>query len=415
MENGAAKCDSRERKPTPPLTVRSVLDALMENLDQSDRRPVVPLGHGDPSSFPCFRTSPAAEDAIVEALRSAKLNCYAPSLGLDAARRSIAGHLSRDLPYKLSADDVFLTAGANHAIDILITALAQHGANILLPKPGYPTYEACAAFRHLEVRYFDLLPEKGWEVDLDGVKVLANDKTVAMVIINPGNPCGSVFTLEHMKKITETAKTLGLLLIADEVYAHLAYGSNPFVPMAVFGSITPILTLGSLSKRWIVPGWRLGWIVTTDPNGILQKSKVVETLQSYIKITADPATFVQGAVPHILEKTTEDFFLKIRNMLREAANICYDKLKEIPCVTCPHRPEGAMSTIVKLDLSLLEDINDDLDFCVKLAKEESVIVLPGSAMGLKNWLRVTFSVEPSLLEDGLLRVKTFYLRHAKKK
>ncbi|XP_052177555.1 probable aminotransferase TAT2 [Diospyros lotus] len=125
--------------------------------------------------------------------------------------------------------------------------------------------------------------------------------------------------------------------------------------------------------------------------------------------------FVKGAVPHILEKTTEDFFLKIRNMLREAANICYDRLKEIPCVTCPHRPEGAMSTIVKLDLSLLEDISDDLDFCVKLAKEESVIVLPGSAMGLKNWLRVTFSVEPSLLEDGLLRVKTFYLRHARKK
>ncbi|GMP59093.1 hypothetical protein CsSME_00022514 [Camellia sinensis var. sinensis] len=152
--------------------------------------------------------------------------------------------------------------------------LARPGVNILLPRPGFPIYELCAAFRHLEVRHFDLLPKKGWEVDLDAVEALADHNTAAMVIINPGNPCGNVYTYPHLKKIAETAKRLKFFVIADEVYGLLAFGANPFVPMGVFGSVVPVPTLGSLSKRWIVPGWRLGWFVINDPNDIFRNPKI---------------------------------------------------------------------------------------------------------------------------------------------
>lgn len=81
--------------------------------------------------------------------------------------------------------------------------------------------------------------------------------------------------------MAETAEKLGILVIADEVYEHLTFGKNPFVPMGVFGNITPIITLGSISKRWIVPGWRVGWLVTNDTQGILQNSRVCSLLASY--------------------------------------------------------------------------------------------------------------------------------------
>ncbi|KAM3204002.1 hypothetical protein P3L10_027411 [Capsicum annuum] len=342
------------------FSIRSVLEMLMENLkEDDDNRSKIHLGRGDPSAIPCFRTSSAGEDAIYSAVKSAKFNGYAPAVGLYSTRRSIAEYLSHDLPHQLSPDDIFLAPGANQAIEVVI---------------------------NLEVRHFDLLPEKGSEVDLESVEALVDDNTIAIVIINPGNPCGNVFTSEHLQEIAETAKKLGILVIADEVYSHLCFGNNPFVSMGVYGSITPMLTLGSISKRWIVPGWRLGWIAMIDPSGVLKKSgssiafafHIAECLQDYLEYSANPATIVQGAVPHLLEKTSKDFFLNINNILKEAVEAFYTKVQEIPCLTCPYKPEGAMCVMIKLNLSFLEGINDDMEFCTKLAHEESVIILPAA-------------------------------------
>ncbi|KAL5998867.1 Nicotianamine aminotransferase 1 [Asimina triloba] len=315
---------------------------------------------------------------------------------------------------KLSPEDVFLTAGCGQSIQTVVSVLARPGANILLPRPGYLFYEAHAAFSGVEVRRYPLIPEKSWEVDLDAVESLADENTIAIVLINPGNPCGNVFTRQHLAKVAETAKKLRILVIADEVYGHLTFGGNPFVPMGVFGSVVPVLALGSLSKRWIVPGWRCGWLAICDPNGILKQAEIVDCIKSYATISVDPPTFVQGALPDILEKTKGDFFDKTINMLRQAAHICFERTREIHCITCPCKPQGSMYIMVKLDLSILPDILDDVEFCCKLAKEESLIICPGSAVGLRDWLRITIAVEPSSLEEGLQRLKSFCQRHAKK-
>lgn len=396
------------------ISIRGVLNKLMQSLDPSDTRPVIPLGHGDPSAFPCFRTTPVAVDAISDSVRSAKFNGYSSTVGILPARKAVAEYLSQDLPNKLSPDDVYLTIGCTQAIEVILNVLARPTANILLPRPGFPYYEARAVFSNLEMRHFDLLPESEWEVDLNAVESLADENTVAIVIINPGNPCGNVYTCQHLKEVAEMARKLGILVIADEVYDHLTFGSKPFVPMGIFGSIAPVITLGSISKRWIVPGWRLGWLVTNDPNGILKKHGVIDSITGFLNISSHPATFIQGAIPQIIQNTKDDFFFKIVNMLRETADICYDRIKDIPCITCPSKPQGSMFVMVKLHLNLLVDIEDDLDFCLKLAKEESLIILPGVAVGLKNWLRITSACEPSSLEDGLKRLNAFYQRHAKK-
>lgn len=406
MENGV---------DTPStITIKGVIGLLMANVDDKDERRLISLGMGDPTAFSCFHTSAVAQDSVIDSIRSHNFNGYSPTVGLPQTRLAIAGYLSRNLPYKLFQDDVYVTSGCTQAIELALSILARPGANILVPRPGFPIYELCAAFRNLEIRRYDLLPEKGWEVDLKAVEALADHQTVGMVIINPGNPCGNVYSYQHLKKIAETAARLKLPVIADEVYGHLAFGDNPFVPMGVFGSTVTVLTLGSLSKRWMVPGWRLGWFVTCDPNGFFKTPKTIERIKKYCDICGGPATFIQAAVPRILEQTEDVFHRRTISMLKQAADLCCKKIKEIPCITCPQKPQGSMALMAKLNLSKLNDITDDIDFCFKLAQEESVILLPGLTVGLKNWVRITFAADPASLEEAFDRVKSFSQRHAKK-
>ncbi|KAM0039763.1 putative aminotransferase, class I/classII, pyridoxal phosphate-dependent transferase, major [Helianthus debilis subsp. tardiflorus] len=263
---------------------------------------------------------------------------------------------------RLSPNDVYITARCTQAIEVAISILASPNANILVPRPGFLIYELCAAFRNVEIRHFNHLPENDWEVDLDVVDTLADQNTIAI--------------------IAETAKKHKIVVITDEVYGHLAFGANPFVPMGVFGSMVSVLTLGSLSKRWIVPGWRLGWFVLTDPNAISKMQRYVnqetiERLKKYFDICGGPATFIQAAVPRILKETSESFFTRTLNMLKYTSDLCVNKIKDIPCLTCPTKPQGSMAMMVKLSIPLLKDIKDDIDFFFKPPKKESVILLPG--------------------------------------
>ncbi|KAL9322437.1 hypothetical protein ACSQ67_010490 [Phaseolus vulgaris] len=405
MENKELKASS--------ITVGGIYDMLLDIVNNEDNRPVVRLGRVDPTDNPLFRTTIVALDAVTTAVHSFNFNCYPPTLGLLEAKRAIADHLSSHLPHKLSAENVFLTIGGTQAVDIILPSIARHGANILLPKPGYPQYELRASHCHLEVRHFDLLPERGWEVDLESLENLADQNTVALVLISPSSPCGNVFAYEHLKRVAEIASKLGIFVISDEVYAHVVFGSKQFVPMGEFSSIVPVITIGSFSKRWIIPGWRIGWIAICDPQGSFQKSGIVSKIIDYIEITDNPPTIVQAAIPKILENTTNDFHSNNLDILRETANIFYAGCKEIPCLTCPLKPEGAMVVMVEINLSQLEGIVDDIQFCSKLAKEESVVVFPGIMVGLKNWLRFSLAVDPSDLKEGLSRIKAFGLRHAK--
>jgi aspartate/methionine/tyrosine aminotransferase len=119
--------------------------------------------------------------------------------------RAVAEYLSLDLPYKLLPDDIILTSGGTQAIEIVMSVLGQPGSNILLLKPGYPKHEAHAIFHNMEVRHYDLVSERGWKVDLEAVQTLADDNTVAILITNPNNPCGSVYTHEHLAKVSNVS------------------------------------------------------------------------------------------------------------------------------------------------------------------------------------------------------------------
>ncbi|KAF3596735.1 hypothetical protein DY000_02027466, partial [Brassica cretica] len=377
------------------------------------KRTILPLGHGDPSVYPCFKTSVDAEEAVAESLRSGAANSYAPGVGILPARRAVANYLNRDLPHELKSDDIFMTVGCCQGIETIIHVLSCPKSNILLPSLIYPLYYSHAIYSQVEIRKYDLLPDQDWEIDLQGIEVIADDNTIAMVIANPHNPCGNVYTYQHLKKVAEMAKKLGIMVISDEVYKHTIYGENPFVPMGIFASIVPVVTLGSVSKGWLVPGWRIGWMAMHDPNNVFKTTGVVESIKDLLNISPDPSTILQVALPNILEKTKKDFFDKKNLTFRQNVDMMFDALKEVPCLVCPKKPESCAYLVTKLDLSLLEDITDDVDFCMKLAREENLVLLPGEALGKKNWVRISIGVERSMLEDAFARLKSFVARHVK--
>lgn len=396
--------------------IRDVLEALPppHELTATNGKSVIPLGQGDPSIFKYLKLPECAEVALIDAIRSKKYNGYAHSAGSEECRRAVAEYYSKGLETGLTVDDVFITVGCTQAIEFCIAALAAPGSNILLPRPGFPLYETFCSYMGVKVRFYDLLPERNWEIDVDMLEVLTDRNTVGMIICNPSNPCGAVFSREHLSKVAEKAAQLRLPIIADEIYGHIVFEGQTFHPLASLTVEVPVLTVGGLSKRWMVPGWRLGWILVSDPFGVLAKGRVVEGLTKLAQLTVNTTTIVQAALPSILQNTPDEFYERSNKLLQEGAKLCCKRIKKIFGLECPSKPQGSMFIMVKINMSMFIELRDDIGFASALATEESVIVLPGTAFGTPNWMRMIFAAPPSLLNEAWDRIEAFCDRHRSK-
>ncbi|CAF2071127.1 hypothetical protein Bca4012_087860 [Brassica carinata] len=365
-----------------------------------------------PPSNKAVETSNSAEKAVVKVILSGTGNAYAPSIGLPLAKSAVAEYLNRDLPKKLTAADVFMTVGCKRAIDLAVDILAKPKANVLLPRPGFPWDVVRCIYKKLEVRYYDFIPEQNFEIDFESVKKVTDKNTFAIFIINPHNPNGNTYSEAHLKQLAELAKELSIMVVSDEVFRWTVFGNNPFVPMGKFSSIVPVVTLGSLSKGWNVPGWRTGWLALHDLDGVFRNTKILQAANEFLQINAKPPTVIQAAMPDILERTPKHFFHERGSFLKHKVDIGYSKVKHIPGLTCYMKPEACTFLWTKLDISCFADIEDDQDFCRKLAMEENLVVLPGIAFRQKNWLRHSIDMETPTVEDAFERLKSFCERHS---
>ncbi|XP_077451584.1 tyrosine aminotransferase isoform X8 [Stigmatopora argus] len=198
--------------------IRAIVDGMQ--VSPNPDKPMIALSIGDPTVFGNLPLDDAVIQAIKDAVDSHKYNGYAPSIGYLKSRQVVANFYScSEAP--LEVDDVILTSGCSQAIDLAISVLCNPGDNILVPRPGFSLYKTLAVSLGIEVKLYNLLPEKSWEVDLQHLESLIDERTSLLIVTNPSNPCGSVFTKEHQQKILKVASRNCLPILADEIYSNM--------------------------------------------------------------------------------------------------------------------------------------------------------------------------------------------------
>ena len=260
------------------------------------------LQAGDPTTFGNFPPHPACAKALRDALEVDKFG-YNESKGHEAARKAIAEYSSH--MGNVTANDVIITTGCSMAIEFCFMALANPGENILIPCPAW-NYITWLRGARIEPRFYNLDPAKSWDVDLKHMESLIDKKTKAILINSPGNPCGNVFSKEHILEIIEIAERYKLPIIADEIYEFFTFSGLEFHSVASLSKNVPVLTCSGLTKRFLIPGIRIDWLIINDRGDKLRDIR--EGLINIAGRNFGPNSTIQLALPGILKNVPQSYF-----------------------------------------------------------------------------------------------------------
>lgn len=366
-------------------------------------------------------------NGVIKALESEQYNGYAHSAGILQAREAVCEYVAHQ--GEVQPDDILLCSGCSCALDMCVAVIASAGQNILIPRPGFSIYKTLGAAHGIDFRSYNLLPEKNWEVDINHMESLIDHNTAAIVLTNPSNPCGSVFSKKHILDLIKVAEKHCLPIIADEIYEHFVFPGVEYHSVSSLSKKVPVLSCGGLTKRFLVPGWRLGWIVIHDRNNLLKE--VRKGLAALASRILGSNTIIQGALPHILKETPQEFFddtiamlfvgffhlhihfgIFIKLLLQNNAKVSYDILKSAKGLK-PVMPAGAMYMMIGIDVEHFPEFPTELHFVQDLVKEQGVFCLPGECFECPNFIRIVLTVPEDLLREACLRITEFCDIHYK--
>jgi alanine-synthesizing transaminase len=339
------------------------------------------LNIGDPIPFG-FKTPPHLVEAVSRAVRDGH-NGYTPSVGIPSARDAVAAeYVRRGMP--VTSDRVVLTSGTSEGIELAIGALADAGDEVLVPTPTYPLYTAVLGKIGARAVYYRTDPDNAWLPDLDDVRRLMSAATRAIVVIDPNNPTGAVYPPATRRALVDVAERWGVPILADEVYSELGYDG----PVPLLGSLAPdapIISFSSLSKAYLAPGWRAGWLA-------VGRSDRLDDVLAAIKKLADGRLCSPGPMQHAIEaaltgdRSHQATFIRD---LRLRADLTTTRLGAVRgmSVVAPRAAFYAMPRVA------LPPGTTDQDYVLGLLRETGILCVYGSGFGLpadQGFLRVVF-------------------------
>jgi alanine-synthesizing transaminase len=357
---------------------------------EASGRTVRYLNIGDPIIFG-FHTPPHMIEAVERAMRDGD-NGYAPSVGILKAREAVAVECARrGMP--MNPDRVVVTSGTSEGIELALTALAGPGDEVLIPVPTYPLYTAVLAKIGARAVFYRTDEHRGWQPDVDHIRSLITPSTRALVVIDPNNPTGATYSSEARRALVDLSHEHNFPLLADEVYADLAF-DGPVRAIAALNPDAPVITFSSLSKAYLAPGWRAGWLA------VAQTDRLDEVLGG-IKKLADGRLCSTGPMEHALaaaltgDRSHQQAF---RDALRERARVTFERMNAIDGITCVE-PTAAFYAMPRVALPAGKT---DEDFVLGLLRATGVLCVYGSGFATApgdGYFRIVFLASPSELRE----------------
>jgi len=358
---------------------------------------------GDPVAFG-FQPPPHLIDAAIKAMRDGH-NGYLSSMGIIEGREAVADdYAARGVP--VSPDRVLLTTGTSEGIELALTAIVNPGEEVLVPRPTYPLYTAILAKLGAVPLYYTTDPERGWLPDIEQLESLVTPQTRVLVLIDPNNPTGAVYPPEVRQALLAVAARHDLVVLADEVYGDLGYeGSVPLV--GTLDQDAPIISFSSLSKAYLAPGWRAGWMVVGRTPRLDDVLAAIRKLADGRLCSPGP---MQYGIPAALrgDRSHQAIF---QRALLERATVSYQRLSAIPGMRCV-MPRAAFYAMPWVELP---PGRTDEHYVLSLLRETGILCVHGSGFGLppeRGAFRIVFLAAPAELAsvyDDLAAFTSRYL------
>ncbi|UWE70406.1 pyridoxal phosphate-dependent aminotransferase [Corynebacterium diphtheriae bv. gravis] len=383
--------------------IRGPVTAEAEAMELDGHR-ILKLNTGNPAIFGFEAPDVIMRDMIASLPTS---QGYSTSKGIIPARRAIVTRYEVIPSFPaFDVDDVYIGNGVSELITMTTQALLNNGDEVLIPMPDYPLWTAATSLAGGKPVHYLCDEEDDWNPSIEDIKSKITERTKAIVVINPNNPTGAVYSKEVLQKIVDVAREHDLLILADEIYDRILYDGAVHTNIAALAPDLLCITFNGLSKAYRVAGYRAGWMIVTGPKnnarGFIEGLDLLSGTRLCANVPGQHAIQVAlGGRQSIYDLTGQG------GRLLEQRNVTWEKLNAIPGVSCV-KPMGALYAFPKLDLEYY-DIKDDAQLMLDLLRQEKILMVQGTGF---NWdkpdhFRVVTLPWASQLSEAMDRLGNF--------
>jgi alanine-synthesizing transaminase len=378
-----------------------VLDAAGRLEDQGNK--ILKLNIGNPAAFGFS----APDDIVKDVLHNLKnAEGYCDSKGLYSARVAIYQHY-QEMFSGLNFENIFIGNGVSELILMSMQALLNNGDEILIPAPDYPLWTAAVNLSGGKAVHYLCDENKDWSPDIEDIKAKITKNTKGIVVINPNNPTGAVYSKQVLKEIIELARIHNLIIYSDEIYDKILYDDTRFTSIATLADDVMFVTFNGLSKTYRAAGYRTGWMVLSGlinhANDYIQGLEMISSMRLCANVPTQYAIQTAlGGYQSINELTQRDGRLNQQRLL------AYNMINQIPGLSTT-KPQGALYNFVKVDSERF-NITSDEQMVLDLLEQHYILLVHGTGFNWPqpNHFRLVFLPQREILEDALLRMGEFF-------